>query len=118
MKTNLLFVALLGSIIWSCSPLSETPDTTLAQRIVQEGKVIEINSSQKVIMLASEYCMIRDCEGFFKDVEPSVQWMSKEDLFMRGINNYLEVIELDQDHSKAKVNRHQPEKVETLEFDF
>lgn len=59
-----------------------------------EAKSSLING--KIVVLQTKYCETANCEAYFQDYVDQIQVYSKEDLFMRGISNYLVIEDIDE----------------------
>lgn len=68
---------------------------TLIEKLISHSEVVPTKVNGKVIILQSDYCKEVDCEAYFKEYKDQIKIYSREDLFMRGINNYFEIGNID-----------------------
>jgi len=75
------------------------------QNLLKEGMIQEFLQSElalemqhrykKVYILKNEYCEQMDCESYFKGFESEIMFISKEDAFMRNLDNWLVIEKID-----------------------
>ncbi len=118
MKIKNVFILLLISFfVISCGNQKTTTinlKDLLIEKILSESDKVFIEKSEKTIIYKSQYCEEIDCEKYFQDYKNEVLIYPKEDLFMRGISNYLEIYNIDEENGKAKFRKVSRESMEIV----
>ena len=104
MKKLILLVLLVAAFTNSTKPGVEGPNPVLTKLLADSNIQQLLSKYNNTLYIAeAKYCEYNDCENLFAglttQVEVSVH--KKEDLFMRRIPDYLEIIDLRPGYLKA-----------------
>lgn len=105
---NVFLLLLIAIFVISCGNQKTSTinlKDLLIEKILSESDKVLIEKSKKTIIYKSRYCEEIDCEKYFQDYKNEVLIYPKEDLFMRGISNYLEIYKIDEENGKAKFQK-------------
>lgn len=108
MKLNwLLFFSTLS--FFSCISNDNTDDSvkdaTAKKILLEEGLSFAKNRQGKLIVLKNKFCEGKRCENYFSNFSDRIFFYTKEDIFMKGIKNYIEFIEINKEKNFIKVKK-------------
>ena len=76
------------------------------QNLVKENMILELlhselvlemkNRQNKIFFYKNDYCEKIDCKNYFKDYVDELRFIEKEDAFIMGLNNWLEITKIDE----------------------
>lgn len=99
MKVTIFYIFLVFTIL-SCTNTDQVQDTVkdaLIKKTLQNKSFDIVKNQQgKLIILKNDYCENFDCVNYFKGYESEVIFYGKEDLFMRGIRNYVKFSDINE----------------------
>lgn len=106
---NVIIILLLGVSILSCTSEPEPyPDSLLDKLLHQEEiKVLLAKYNNTLLVAESAYCQPGICENLLVDVASQIDLkvFGKEDMFMRNIHDYIEIVELRDDYLKVMIHQ-------------
>ncbi|HFA47994.1 MAG TPA: hypothetical protein ENJ95_03135 [Bacteroidetes bacterium] len=109
MKFGIILKSLLFAIILLGCDNKNTNHLNLKQSLVQQPiNSTETQSSKingKIIIIKKSYCETFDCSDYFQDYQKQIQVYPIEDIFMRGISNYLEIENIDEENGRIIINK-------------
>ncbi|MFZ1749717.1 MAG: hypothetical protein WAU01_05980, partial [Saprospiraceae bacterium] len=69
---------------------------SLIAALIHSPDVQSSKTNGQLIILKTQHCTDFDCEVYFQDYSDQIQLYWREDAFMRGITNYIEIEKLDE----------------------
>lgn len=109
MKKLILLVVLVAAFTNSTKPGVEPPNPVLT-KLLADSNIQQLLSkyNNTLYIVEAKYCEYNNCDNLLAElttqVEVEVRVHEREDLFMRRIPNYLEIIDLRPGYLKAIVH--------------
>ena len=91
---------------------------TLVTELIRKS---ELNSSKvngKIIILKTGFCEETDCKQYFEAYQKQIQIYSREDAFMRRIDNYVQILDIDEENRQVILNQRLGKKYEQIELNL
>lgn len=97
---SIFFYIILAFTLLNCSNSDQSQNAikdALIKKMLQNTSLDQLKNQQgRLIILKNKYCENLDCENYFKGYEDEVLFYGKEDLFMRGMRNYVEITDINE----------------------
>ena len=68
----------------------------LIENLINTLNLESAKNKIKIVILNTNYCSGHDCEAYFESYKKQIEILTREQAFMRGINNYIEIESLDE----------------------
>ncbi|GEM_PF-2719235 len=104
---SFLFATLL---FISCSPQSNTNET-LKAALIQEFlnnpalQYAKNKEGKLIIYINTPYCETNDCPAYFQEYDHAILFYNKSAIFMRNLQKYVEIIEIDEQNHAIQVQK-------------
>lgn len=105
---NLIVLLLLGAVFTNSTELGVDSNNSVLTKLLADSNIQQLLSKYNNILYVAKakYCEDNDCENLFTGLptEVEIRVHKKEDLFMRRIPDYLEIIDLRPGYLKAAIH--------------
>lgn len=94
----------------SCAPQSHTKET-LKTALIQEFlnhpalQYAKNKEGKLIIQLSTPYCETNDCTAYFQEYDHAILFYKKSDIFMRNLQKYVEIVEIDKQKHHIQVQK-------------
>jgi len=95
-----LFICLSFIIACSNQHNEMTMKEQLIEKLINHPEVKPLNSSGQILVLKSNNCNGMDCKIYFQKYANQIKVLSKENLFMMGIKEHIEIEHIDSVNGK------------------
>lgn len=77
----------------------------LIKEIIAESEKTMINGNEKIVVMLSDFCEQQDCKEYFKGYEDSILLYNREDIFMRGLDKYTVIENINSNNTSATIKK-------------
>ena len=104
MRLKFQYCFLICAFLCCQSPKETIIKDQLINALVQHPEVqYAKNKEEQIIIFLNSYCEEMDCETYFQNYGNQVLLYAKEDLFMRGINKFVRIQEINEKTKTVKL---------------
>ena len=117
----ILTMLILSSLLFACNTQSSNQlnlKESLVEKLISTSDDLKISTTnEKIIILKTKFCKDFDCELYFQDYKDQIQIYTREEAFMRGIKNFLEIEKIDEGSGQMILWNRGKDKYEKIEID-
>ena len=114
--TMLILLNLLVACNTQSSSQFSSKESLINKLIITYDDLKFSQTNEKIIILKSKFCRDFDCEIYFQDYKEQIQIYSREEAFMRGIKDYLEIEKIDEENGQIILRKRIKNKFETIKI--
>ncbi len=105
--STFLFLILLFIACVPSANTKETVKTALIQEFLKSPALqyAKNKEGQLLIHISTPYCETNDCPAFFQEYRDAVLFYKKSDIFMRNLQNYIEIVEIDEQNHRIQIQK-------------
>ncbi len=118
----MLFGLLLVGILISCKSDSLNnveSKRALIEKLIRSQSVESVDKLVRpIVLIKTQYCKEYDCEKYFSEYLEKIKIYSKEEAFMRGISEYIEIENIDEEAEKIYFTKREGPKFKSIEIEL
>lgn len=115
-----LTILILSNLLIACNTQSSNQISlkeSLVNKLINTSNDSKFSkTNEKIIILKTKFCKDFDCENYFQDYKEQIHLYTREDAFMRGISDYVEIEKIDEENGQIILTKRAKDKYEKIEI--